>query len=166
MVELHGKNSDSGQKKPLRLWLSEKYLRYAASLQKISVPGLASSATGQSGMARRKPAQKIRAASATYRAHWLEHKHSLRNQLRQIRRWIVSADLARKKLDKVTMLESAPVKGSRQSGECLDELRNETAGQAGILAAAKLGRHNGRYRVRSPGHRKRWFTRISCRDRR
>lgn len=45
VIVLHEKDNDSGPNKPLRLWLSEKFLRYAASLEKRAVPDLASSAT-------------------------------------------------------------------------------------------------------------------------
>ena len=47
-----------------------------------------------------------------------------------------------------------PEKRSRQNGERLDELLNETAGQVGSLAVAKAGRKNGHYHTGSPDHRK------------
>ena len=150
VIVLHGKDTDSGQNKPLRLWLSEKFFTSRGiSVEEIRTwLGQFRNWAIKNGLT-----ESLR---KKYERHLLrierigidlKDKHSLRNRLKRIRRWVVSPDLAEQKQAKVAMLEGELEQRSRQSGERLDELLNETAGKVRSLAAAKAGRQNGHYRA-------------------
>ncbi|MEG9795508.1 Replication protein [Serratia marcescens] len=109
-IVLHGKDTDSGQNKPLRIWLSERF---------FTSRGIAVDEIRQwLGQFRTWAIKKglTETLRTKYERHLLriEHigidlksRHSLRNRLKQIKRWVVSPDLAREKEHAVVQLENA-----------------------------------------------------------
>jgi hypothetical protein len=77
----------------------------------------------------------------------IKDKHSLRNRLKQIKRWVVSPDLTAEKQAKVSMLEGELENLRRKSDERLDELLDESDSNLRSLARAKNKRQNGHYRA-------------------
>lgn len=146
----HDKDTDSGQNKPLRIWLSEKFFtsRGIAVEEIRQWLGQFRSWAIKNGLT-----ESLR---KKYERHLLrierigldiKDKHSLRNRLKQIKRWVVSPDLTAKKQAKVSMLEGELDKLNRQNGERLDELLDDTAGNLRSLARAKAKRQNPYYQA-------------------
>lgn len=144
------KDADSGQNKPLRIWLTDKFFTSRGILVEEIRQWLGqfkawAIKNGLTESLRRK-----------YEYHLLrierigisiQHKHSLRNRLKQIKRWVVSPDLALEKQAKVSMLEGELDSMRRKSDERLDELLDETGNNLRSLARSKTKRHNRQYRA-------------------
>ncbi|MEL7630921.1 Replication protein [Pectobacterium aroidearum] len=120
-IVLHGKDSESGQNKPLRVWLTEKFF----TSRGITVEEIRQ----WLGQFKRWAVEKglTETLRQKYERHLLRverigidltDRHSLRNRLRQIKRWVVSPDLAKRKQAKVSELEQA-----------LDNSGDQTRGQ-------------------------------------
>ncbi|WP_371824955.1 Replication protein [Serratia sp. JSRIV002] len=108
-IVLHGKDTDSGQNKPLRVWLSEKFFtsRGIAVDEIRQWLGQFRTWAIKNGLT-----ETLR---TKYERHLLriEHigidiknRHSLRNRLKQIKRWVVNPVLAREKEKVVGQLEN------------------------------------------------------------
>ncbi len=146
----HDKDTDSGQNKPLRIWLSEKFFTSRGIAVEEIRQWLGQFRTwaiknGLTESLRKK-----------YERHLLrierigldiKDKHSLRNRLKQIKRWVVSPDLTARKQAKVSMLEGELEKLNRQNGERLDALLDDTDGNLRSLARAKAKRQNPYYQA-------------------
>nr|ULG13791.1 Sea7 [Serratia proteamaculans]ULG13933.1 Sea7 [Serratia proteamaculans]ULG15242.1 Sea7 [Serratia proteamaculans]ULG15354.1 Sea7 [Serratia proteamaculans]ULG15544.1 Sea7 [Serratia proteamaculans] len=135
-IVLHGKDTDSGQNKPLRIWLSEQFF----TSRGIAVDEIRQW-LGQfrTWAIRNGLTETLR---TKYERHLLriEHigidlkdRHSLRNRLKQIKRWVVSPDLAREKERAVGQLEDAldNIENPDRLDTVLDSL------QQGIKSATK-----------------------------
>ena len=103
VIALHGKDTDSGQNKPLRLWLTEKFfISRGIAVEEIRHwLGQFKTWAIKNGLT-----ESLR---KKYERHLLRverigidlnDKPSLRNRLKQIKRWVVSPDLAKEKTRK------------------------------------------------------------------
>nr|ULG18613.1 Sea7 [Serratia proteamaculans] len=135
-IVLHGKDTDSGQNKPLRIWLSERFFtsRGIAVDEIRQWLGQFRTWAIQNGLT-----ETLR---TKYERHLLriEHigidlknRHSLRNRLKQIKRWVVSPDLVREKERAIGQLEEAldNIENPDRLDAVLDKL------QQGIKSATK-----------------------------
>lgn len=77
----------------------------------------------------------------------LKDKHSLRNRLKQIKRWVVSPDLAKEKQAKVDVLERGLETLKRDGSQRLDLILDETQQKIRSLAKAKHQRQNPYYQA-------------------
>nr|WP_025122137.1 MULTISPECIES: hypothetical protein [unclassified Serratia (in: enterobacteria)] len=122
-IVLHGKDTDSGQNKPLRVWLSEKFFTSRGiAVDEIRLwLGQFRTWAIKNGLT-----ETLR---TKYERHLLriEHigidiknRHSLRNRLKQIKRWVVNPDLVREKEKVVGQLEN--VLDTLEQGDRLDLL--------------------------------------------
>lgn len=109
VIALHGKDTDTGQNKPLRLWLSEKFFtsRGIAVEEIRQWLGQFKHWAIKNGLT-----ESLR---KKYERHLLrverlgidvKDRHSLRNRLKKIKRWVVSPDLAGEKQARVAELET------------------------------------------------------------
>ncbi|CND01434.1 Uncharacterised protein [Yersinia intermedia] len=150
VIALRGQDADTGQNKPLRLWLTEKF---------FTSRGIAVDEIRQwLGQFRQWAIKKglTESLRKKYERHLLrlerigidlKNKHSLRNRLKQIKRWVVSPELDKEKREKVQQLRHglADIKG--KTGERLDWVLNETQQNLHCLANAKRKRQNPMYRA-------------------
>ncbi|MGY0160640.1 Replication protein [Edwardsiella tarda] len=108
VIVLHTQDSDSGQNKPLRIWLSETFF----TSRGIQVDEI------RDWLGKFKRWAMKNGLTETLRQRYEKHlvrierigidlksRHSLRNRLRQIKRWVVSPDLARDKAQAVAKIE-------------------------------------------------------------
>lgn len=112
---LHTHDSDSGQNKPLRIWLSETFFT-SRGIQVDEIRdwlGKFKRWAAKNGLT-----EKLR---QRYEKHLvrierigidLKSRHSLRNRLHQIKRWVVSPDLARDKAQAMATIEKTLAKRS------------------------------------------------------
>ncbi|WP_406880219.1 Replication protein [Serratia marcescens] len=142
-IVLHDKDTDSGQNKPLRIWLSEKFFtsRGIAVDEIRQWLGQFRTWAIKNGLT-----ETLR---TKYERHLLriEHigidlknRHSLRNRLKQIKRWVVSPDLAREKERAVGQLEDALE--NIENGDRLDNVLDSL--QDRIKDSAKVRNKPGR----------------------
>ncbi|WP_307803517.1 Replication protein [Rahnella sp. ChDrAdgB13] len=144
------RDTDTGQNKPLRIWLTDKFFTSRGILveeirQWLGQFKMWAIKNGLTESLRRK-----------YEHHLLrierigisiKDKHSLRNRLKQIKRWVVSPDLTAEKQAKVSMLEGELETLRRQNDERLDEVLDCTASNLRSLARAKAKRQNPYYQA-------------------
>jgi len=134
-IVLHGKDTDSGQNKPLRVWLSEKFFtsRGIAVDEIRQWLGQFRTWAIKNGLT-----ESLR---TKYERHLLrierigidlKNRHSLRNRLKQIKRWVVSPDLAREKEHVVGQLEEAldTLDNDDRLDLVLDHLQSKVKGDA------------------------------------
>ncbi|MEI7307097.1 Replication protein [Pectobacterium atrosepticum] len=154
-IVLHGKDSESGQNKPLRVWLTEKFF----TSRGITVDEIRK----WLGEFKRWAVEKglTESLRRKYERHLLRierigidltDRHSLRNRLRQIKRWVVSPDLAKRKEAKVSELEQALENtDQRASGvhdsHRLDLLLDETQQNIRRLGQRQQPRQDAYYRA-------------------
>ncbi|WP_253254335.1 Replication protein [Yersinia massiliensis] len=148
VIALHGKDTDSGQNKPLRLWLTEKFfISRGIAVEEIRHwLGQFKTWAIKNGLT-----ESLR---KKYERHLLRverigidlnDKPSLRNRLKQIKRWVVSPDLAKEKQEKVALLEGRLAEINRGNSQRLDLLLDETQRKMSSLAKAKRKRQNPYY---------------------
>ncbi|CNI21192.1 Uncharacterised protein [Yersinia aldovae] len=77
----------------------------------------------------------------------LNDKPSLRNRLKQIKRWVVSPDLAKEKQEKVALLEGRLAEIDSDNTQRLDLILDETQQKIRSLAKAKHKRQNPYYQA-------------------
>nr|ULG11232.1 replication protein [Serratia entomophila]ULG11255.1 replication protein [Serratia entomophila] len=144
-IVLHGKDTDSGQNKPLRIWLSEKFFtsRGIAVDEIRQWLGQFRTWAIKNGLT-----ETLR---TKYERHLLrierigidlKNSHSLRNRLKQIKRWVVNPDLAREKERVVSQLE--------KKLETIDESRLDLVLdtlQSSIKTSTKRQKQNGYYQA-------------------
>ena len=144
------KDTDTGQNKPLRIWLTDKFFISRGILVEEIRQWLGQFKTwaiknGLTESLRRK-----------YEHHLLrierigisiKDKHSLRNRLKQIKRWVVSPDLTAEKQAKVSLLEGELENLRRKNDQRLDEVLDETDNNLRSLARAKAKRQNPYYQA-------------------
>ncbi len=149
VIVSRGRDSDSGQNKPLRLWLTDKFftsrgIGVEEIRQWLNQYRLWAIRNGLTETLRQK-----------YERHLLrinrlgidiERKHSLKNRLKQIKRWVVSPDLQN--------LKKRPNRPSRtnwpdasRTNTALTPLLNDTADTIKQLASAKRRQQNGFYQA-------------------
>ncbi|PVZ84227.1 Replication protein [Serratia sp. S1B] len=149
VIVLRGQDTDSGQNKPLRLWLTEKFF----TSRGISVDEIRQW-LGQfrAWAIRNGLTESLR---KKYERHLLrierigidlKDKHSLRNRLKQIKRWVVSPDLAKEKQAKVEQLQDG-LNELQSQGERLDWVLDEAQQKLHSLAKAKRQRQNAMYQA-------------------
>lgn len=150
IVVLHEKDTDSGQNKPLRLWLTEKFFtsrgitveeirQWLAQFRSWAIKnGLTE------GLRKKYERHLLRVERIGID---LKDKHSLRNRLKQIKRWVVSPDLAKDKQAKVAMLEDELAGLGKQDSERLDLILDETQRKVRSLASAKRKRQTPFYQA-------------------
>ncbi|MBO1552114.1 Replication protein [Yersinia pseudotuberculosis] len=150
VIALHGKDTDSGQNKPLRLWLTEKFfISRGIAVEEIRQwLGQFRTWAIKNGLT-----ESLR---QKYERHLLrverigidlKDKHSLRNRLKQIKRWVVSPDLAKEKQAKVDVLERGLETLKRDGSQRLDLILDETQQKIRSLAKAKHQRQNPYYQA-------------------
>ncbi|WP_404273708.1 Replication protein [Yersinia similis] len=150
VIALHGKDTDSGQNKPLRLWLTEKFfISRGIAVEEIRQwLGQFRTWAIKNGLT-----ESLR---QKYERHLLrverigidlKDKHSLRNRLKQIKRWVVSPDLAKEKQAKVDVLERGLETLERDGSQRLDLILDETQQKIRSLAKAKHQRQNPYYQA-------------------
>lgn len=150
VIALHGKDTDSGQNKPLRLWLTEKFfISRGIAVEEIRQwLGQFRTWAIKNGLT-----ESLR---QKYERHLLRverigidltDKHSLRNRLKQIKRWVVSPDLAKEKQAKVDVLERGLKTLERDESQRLDLILDETQQKIRSLAKAKHQRQNPYYQA-------------------
>lgn len=150
VIALHGKDTDSGQNKPLRLWLTEKFfISRGIAVEEIRHwLGQFKTWAIKNGLT-----ESLR---KKYERHLLrlEHigidlkdKHSLRNRLKQIKRWVVSPDLAKEKQAKMALLDGSLRGNYGDDSQRLDLLLDETQQKIRSLAKAKHQRKNPYYQA-------------------
>lgn len=146
----HGKDTDSGQNKPLRIWLGPKFFTSRGIRVEEIRLWLGQFRTwamkhGLTETLRKKYERHLLRIERI--GIDLNDKHSLRNRLKQIKRWVVSPDLATEKQKKVTVLEGELEDMRRQSDARLDELLDDTDTHLRSLARAKAKRQNPHYQA-------------------
>lgn len=150
VIALRGQDTDTGQNKPLRLWLTEKF---------FTSRGIAVDEIRQwLGQFRQWAIKKglTESLRKKYERHLLrlerigidlKDKHSLRNRLKQIKRWVVSPDLAKEKQEKVQQLQDGLADIENNAGQRLDWVLDETQQNLHSLATAKHKRQNPMYQA-------------------
>ncbi len=146
----HDKDTDTGQNKPLRIWLADKFftsrgIRVEEIRQWLGQFKAWAIKNGLIESLRRKYERHLLRIEQI--GIGIQDKHSLRNRLKQIKRWVVSPDLTAEKQAKVSMLEGELENLRRKSDEHLDELLDDTDSNLRSLARAKNKRQNGHYRA-------------------
>jgi hypothetical protein len=128
VIALHGKDTDSGQNKPLRLWLTEKFfISRGIAVEEIR-HWLGQFRTwaiknGLTESLRKKYERHLLRVESI--GIDLKDKHSLRNRLKQIKRWVVSPDLAKEKQEKVALLEGRLTEINSDNTQRLDLILDE-----------------------------------------
>lgn len=150
VIALHGKDTDSGQNKPLRLWLTEKFfISRGIAVEEIR------HWLGQFKMWAIKNGL-TESLRKKYERHLLrverigidlKEKTSLRNRLKQIKRWVVSPDLANDKQEKVALLEGRLAEIDSNNTPRLDLILDQTQQNIRSLAKAKHKRQNPYYQA-------------------
>ena len=141
VVVLHGKDTDTGQNKPLRIWLTEKFF----TSRGIAVEEIRRWLGKYKVWARKRGLSE--SLRKTHERHLLrlerigidlKSRHSLRNRLKQIKR-IVCPDLAKEKTVKIETLEKALQEQdpSRLDTE-LDSLNKELRGGKTVQNATNV----------------------------
>lgn len=149
VVILRGKDTDSGQNKPLRIWLTEKFF----TSRGIQVEEIRQW-LGQfrSWAIRKGLTESLR---QKYERHLLrverigidlKDRHSLRNRLKQIKRWVVSPDLQQEKAVKVSKIETALNEQEGNSSR-IDWVLDEAQRKIRHIAKAKQQRQNPYYQA-------------------
>ncbi|HEY3591318.1 MAG TPA: Replication protein [Buttiauxella sp.] len=143
VVVLHGRDTDTGQNKPLRIWLTDKFFT-----SRGIVVGEIREWLGQfrQWAIRKGLTESLR---TKYERHLLriertgidlKDKHSLRNRLRQIKRWVVSPELNDRKQAKISQLTDALAIIDNDEG--LDTVLDEQQQKIASFAGAKAKRQN------------------------
>lgn len=154
-IVLHGKDSESGQNKPLRVWLTEKFFtsrgitveeirKWLGEFKRWAVE------KGLTETLRRKYERHLLRVERI--GIDLTDRHSLRNRLRQIKRWVVSPDLAKRKQAKVSEIEQAlDNAGAQERGQSdeqrLDLFLDESLKKVSGLGKRQQPRRDGYYRA-------------------
>lgn len=141
VIVLHTLDSDSGQNKPLRIWLSETFF----TSRGIQVDEI------RDWLGKFKRWAMKNGLTETLRQRYEKHlvrierigidlksRHSLRNRLRQIKRWVVSPDLTRDKAQAVAKIEQTLAQRS-----ALEQQLDET--NQNIRQLAKRKKQNSYY---------------------
>lgn len=144
------KDTDTGQNKPLRIWLTDKFftsrgIRVDEIRQWLGQFKTWAIKNGLTESLRRKYEQHLLRIERIGIS--IKDKHSLRNRLKQIKRWVVSPDLTAEKQAKVSLLEGELENLRRKNDERLDELLDETDNNLRSLAKAKAKRQNPHYQA-------------------
>ncbi|WP_307833745.1 Replication protein [Candidatus Symbiopectobacterium sp. 'North America'] len=154
VIVLHGKDSESGQNKPLRVWLSEQFF----TSRGITVDEIRQ----WLGQFKRWAVEKglTETLRRKYERHLLRierigidlaDRHSLRNRLRQIKRWVVSPDLAKRKQAKVSELEQAldnvDAQERGQNAQRLDLFLDESLQKVSRLGKRRQPRQEAYYQA-------------------
>lgn len=127
VIALHSQDSDSGQNKPMRLWLSEKFFtsrgiaveeirQWLGQFKRWAVKN------GLTESLRRKYEQHLLRIERI--GIDLKSRHSLRNRLKQLKRWVFSPDLAPAAREKMAQLRDEL---AGQDAQRLDIVLDETA---------------------------------------
>lgn len=149
VIALHGQDTDSGQNKPLRLWLSDRFF----TSRGIAVEEI----RHWLGQFKRWAAKKglTESLRRKYEQHLLrierigidlKTRHSLRNRLKQLRRWVFSPDLAGAREAKVAQLQAGLAEMDEQAANDaarLDRVLDSTQ-QA---LRQRQSRQNGHYQA-------------------
>ena len=124
VVIARGKDTDSGQNKALRIWITDKFF----TSRGIVVEEIRQWLTQFKAWAIKKGlAESLR---KKYERHLLrlerigldiKNRRSLRNRLKQIKRWVMSPDLAEKKRIKVAMLKNELAKTNAKHTDTLSD---------------------------------------------
>ncbi len=136
-IVLHDKDTDSGQNKPLRIWLSKRFFtsRGIAVDEIRQWLGQFRTWAIKNGLT-----ETLR---TKYERHLLrieqigidlKNRHSLRNRLKQIKRWVVSPDLAREKERAVGLLEDSleNIENGNRLDNVLDSLQERIKDSAKV----------------------------------
>ncbi|ERT14916.1 hypothetical protein [Photorhabdus temperata] len=149
IVVLRGQDTDTGQNKPLRIWLTEKFFTSRGiAIEEIRLwLGQFRTWALKNGLT-----ESLR---KKYERHLLrierigidlKDKHSLRNRLKQIKRWVVSPDLQQHKVKKAESIE-AVLNSQGNNANRLDWALDESQKQFISIASAKRKRQNPYYQA-------------------
>lgn len=149
LIVSRGQDTDTGQNKPLRIWLTEKFFTSRGiHVHEIRLwldqYRLWAIKNGLTESLRKKYERHL--VRITHLGIDIERKHSLKNRLEQIKRWVVSPDLQNLKKDAETVIEDELAK-RQQNEHRLDTLLDDTAAGIKKLAAARRQKQNGFYQA-------------------
>ncbi|WP_440862623.1 Replication protein [Symbiopectobacterium purcellii] len=150
VIALRGQDTDSGQNKPLRLWLTEKFF----TSRGIAVEEI----RHWLGQFRQWAIRKglTESLRKKYERHLLrierigidlKDKHSLRNRLKQIKRWVASPDLTQEKQAKVRQLQDGLDGLDNREAKRLDLVLDGLQANVSMMARAKQKRQNPLYQA-------------------
>ncbi|UHM93675.1 Replication protein (plasmid) [Rahnella victoriana] len=144
------RDTDTGQNKPLRIWLAVKFftsrgIRVEEIRQWLGQFKAWAIKNGLTESLRRKYEQHLLRIERIGIS--IKDKHSLRNRLKQIKRWVVSPDLTAEKQAKVSLLEGELENLRRKNDQCLGDILDETDNNLRSLAKAKARRQNPHYQA-------------------
>ena len=149
VIVSRGRDSDSGQNKPLRLWLTDRFFTSHGIAvddirQWLNQYRLWAMKNGLTETLKQKYERHLVRVSRL--GIDVERKHSLKNRLKQIKRWVVSPDLQNLKKDAEAAIEHELAR-RQQNEHRLDTLLDDTADSIKQLASAKRRRQNGFYQA-------------------
>lgn len=144
------RDTDTGQNKPMRIWLTPKFftsrgIRVEEIRQWLGQFRTWAMKHGLTETLRKKYERHLLRIERI--GIDLNDKHSLRNRLKQIKRWVVSPDLATEKQAKVTVLEGELENLRRKNDQCLGDILDATDNNLRSLAKAKAKRQNPHYQA-------------------
>ncbi|MBO1811416.1 Replication protein [Serratia ureilytica] len=149
VIVSRGQDSDTGQNKPLRLWLTERFftsrgIQVDEIRQWLNQYRLWAIKNGLTETLKKKYERHL--VRINRLGIDIERKYSLKNRLKQIKRWVVSPDLQNLKKDAEAAIEDELSK-RQQSEHRLDTLLDDTSDSIKRLAGAKRRRQNGFYQA-------------------
>ena len=149
LIVSRGQDTDTGQNKPLRIWLTENFftsrgIQVDEIRQWLNQYRLWAIKNGLTESLRKKYERHL--VRIAHLGIDIERKHSLKNRLKQIKRWVVSPDLQNLKKEAEAAIEHELAK--RQHNEHrLDTLLDDTADNIKQMASAKRRQQNGFYQA-------------------
>ncbi|WP_339367458.1 Replication protein [Photorhabdus sp. CRCIA-P01] len=149
IVVLRGQDTDTGQNKPLRIWLTEKFFtsrgiaieeirRWLGQFRTWALKN------GMTESLRKKYERHLLRIESI--GIDLKDKHSLRNRLKQIKRWVVSPDLQQDKVKKAESIENV-LNSQENSANRLDWVLDESQKQFLNITNVKKQRQNLYYQA-------------------
>lgn len=145
-----GKDTDSGQNKPLRIWLTDKFFTSRGITVEEIRQWLGQFRTwaiknGLTESLRKKYERHLLRIERI--GIDLKDKHSLRNRLKQIKRWVVSPELAKSKAAKVSDIEKQLRTIDGDNSSRLDLILDDTHKKISSFSKAKRMRQNPYYQA-------------------
>jgi len=150
VVIARGKDADSGQNKALRIWITDRFF----TSRGILVEEIRQWLTQFKAWASKKGL--VESLRKKYERHLLrlerlgldiKNRRSLRNRLKQIKRWVISPDLAEKKRIKVAMLKDELADLVKKNPKRTDSLPNHVDTDSRSMKEAKAKPQKTWYRA-------------------
>lgn len=149
LIVSRGQDTDTGQNKPLRIWLTENFftsrgIQVDEIRQWLNQYRLWAIKNGLTETLRQKYERHL--VRIAHLGIDIERKHSLKNRLKKIRRWVVSPDLQNLKRGAEQAIGNELAR-RQQNEQRLDTLLDDTAAGIKKLAAARRQKQNGFYQA-------------------